>query len=275
MGITFNVIPLTSGRILCGDDKAEYPVNQYLYEVTGITCIAKANSGYEFESWNENIDSNSTRPLKPCIEESHSLFDPVIEPIQKTLKIYNDTAKTSFCITQYGTFTASFKALPPAIPSEYLFPLYGIIVSTVIGFSIPSIINWINSKKQISRLNSYNNSFQEITSVYGDGKLDEKDIKQLDTLNKNISDSYAAGKINIEQYTDLKKEISVLIQEIFNKKLDSLEKSLDSDVNRAVLLDKIKDEVTESYSKDKITELHYKLLIEKISKLNSKVGAQS
>ena len=98
--ITFNIFPLNSGRIICGDEKTEYPVNQYLYEEPGITCIAKANSGYEFVSWNEKIDSNTTRPMKPCIEESHSLFDPVIEPIQKTLQIYNDTAETSFCITQ-------------------------------------------------------------------------------------------------------------------------------------------------------------------------------
>ena len=120
VGITFNIFPLNSGRILCGDDKTEYPINQYLYEVPGITCIAKANSGYEFVGWNENIDSNTTRPLKQCIEESHSFYDPVIEPIQKTLNIYNDTAETSFCLTQYGTFTASFKELPAPLPTRIL-----------------------------------------------------------------------------------------------------------------------------------------------------------
>jgi YVTN family beta-propeller protein len=66
VGITFNIFPLNSGRILCGDgdEKTEYPVNQYLYEEPGIICIAKANSGYEFGGWSENIDSNTTRPLK-------------------------------------------------------------------------------------------------------------------------------------------------------------------------------------------------------------------
>lgn len=75
VGITFNVFPLNSGRIICGDEKTEYPINQYLYEEPGIICMAKANSGYEFVGWNENIDSNTTRPLRPCIEESHGLFD--------------------------------------------------------------------------------------------------------------------------------------------------------------------------------------------------------
>ena len=33
VGITFNTFPLNAGRILCGDDKTEYPINQYLYKV--------------------------------------------------------------------------------------------------------------------------------------------------------------------------------------------------------------------------------------------------
>jgi hypothetical protein len=80
------VLPLNSGKILCGDEITEYPVNQYLYEEPGITCIAKANSGFEFIGWSENIDSKTIRPLKPCIQETYGLFDPIIEPIQKTCK---------------------------------------------------------------------------------------------------------------------------------------------------------------------------------------------
>ena len=76
VGITFNVLTLNSGRIICDDEKTEYPVNQYLYEEPGIICIAKANSGFEFVGWSENIDSNTTRPLKPCIEESHVFLIP-------------------------------------------------------------------------------------------------------------------------------------------------------------------------------------------------------
>ena len=44
--------------------------------------------------------------------------------------------------------------------------------------------------------------------VYGDGKVDENDVDQLNTINKNISDSYAQGKISNDQYTHLKNEVS-------------------------------------------------------------------
>jgi hypothetical protein len=84
VGIIFNVFPFNSGRILCGDDKTEYPLNQYLYEEPGITCIAQANNGFEFVGWSEDIESNITRPLKPCIENSHGFFDFAVGTIQKT-----------------------------------------------------------------------------------------------------------------------------------------------------------------------------------------------
>jgi hypothetical protein len=41
----------------------------------------------------------------------------------------NDTSAT-FDVNRFGSFTANFKAIPPP---EYLIPLYGIIVSTVVG----------------------------------------------------------------------------------------------------------------------------------------------
>jgi DNA-binding beta-propeller fold protein YncE len=220
VGITFNVLPLNAGRIICGDEKTEYPVNQYLYEEPGITCIAKANSGFEFIGWSENIDSNTTRPLKPCIEESHGLFDPFIEPIQKTLQIYNDTAKTSFCITQYGTFTASFRELPVPLPTEYWIPLYGLIVSTIIGASIPSIIGWAKTRKDIKKSNLHHN---KIKTLYVEARRDEGDFQTLDRLKNEISDSFSKGKISQSHYSNLKDELSILYQEIFMKKIDSID----------------------------------------------------
>ncbi len=59
---------------------------------------------------------------------------------------------------------ANFKKLPPAVPSEYLIPLYGIIISTVVGWSIPSIMGWTKSKGDAKKLNYYH---KEIISLYG------------------------------------------------------------------------------------------------------------
>jgi DNA-binding beta-propeller fold protein YncE len=262
VGITFNVLPLNSGKIICGDEKTEYPVNQYLYEEPGITCIAKANSGFEFIGWSENIDSNTTRPLKPCIEESHGLFDPFIEPIQKTLQIYNDTAKTSFCITQYGTFTASFRELPVPLPTEYWIPLYGLIVSTIIGASIPSIIGWAKTRKDIKKSNLHHN---KIKTLYDGARRDEGDFQTLDRLKNEISDSFSKGKISQSHYSNLKDELSILYQEIFMKKIDSIDDN-DKEIDLSSKL-KLVREIKDAFSKGKLTELHYNLLISKISEL--------
>jgi hypothetical protein len=204
-------------------------------------------------------------------QQQNSLDDEKIADIIDILKPYcqkgirNDflMCLSGWLRKEYVPIEAAFKK-KPAIPSEYWIPLYGIIVSTVVGWSIPSIITWRKSKKQITRLNSYH---QELTSLYDDGKLDERDIIRLNTLNNNITDAYSEGKVNNEQYANLKREISVLYQEIFNKRLDSLKKSPEVDGN---LTDKIKDDITDAYSKGKITELHYNILNERISKMIAK-----
>ena len=262
VGITFNVLPLNAGRIICGDEKTEYPLNQYLYEEPGITCIAKANSGFEFIGWSENIDSNTTRPLKPCIEESHGLFDPIIEPIQQTLQIYNDTAKTSFCITQYGTFTASFRELPAPLPTEYWIPLYGLIVSTIIGASIPSIIGWAKIRKDIKKSNLHHD---KIKSLYDEGRRDEGDFETLDRLKNEISDSFSNGKISESRYSNLKDELSILYQEIFMKKIDSMDDN-DKEIDLSLKL-KLAREIKDAFSRGKLTELHYNLLMSKFSEM--------
>lgn len=261
VGITFNIFPLNSGRILCGDDKTEYPTNQYLYEVPGIICIAKANSGYEFVSWSENIDSNTTRPLKPCIEESYSFFDPIVEPIQKTLNNYNDTAETSFCLTQYGTFTASFRELPDPISPQYWIPLYGILISTMIGASIPSIVGWIKTKTDLRESSLHH---KKIKSLNDEGRRDDHDFESLNKLKDEISDSFSKGRISQFHYSNLKEEISILYQELFMKKIDSMDDGKEIDLSLKL---KLVRDIKDAYSKGKLNELHYNMLMNKISEM--------
>jgi hypothetical protein len=232
-----------------------------LYEEPGITCEAKANSGYEFVGWHENVDSNTTRPLKPCIEESHNPFDPLIEPIQKTLQIYNNTAETSFCIAQYGKFTASFRELPAPFPTEYWIPLYGLIVSTIIGASIPSIIGWAKTKGDVKKSNLHHT---KIKSIYDEGKRDENDFESLNKLKDEISDSFTKGKISQIHYLILKDEISILYQEIFMKKIDFMDDDKEIDLSLKL---KLVREIKDAFSKGKLTELHYNLLMNKISEM--------
>ena len=55
----------------------------------------------------------------------------------------------------------------------------------------------------------------------------------------------------------------MLYEEIFKKKIESSNNL--SGVDRVTLLETIKDEISDAYSKEIINELHYSLLIEKLS----------
>jgi uncharacterized membrane protein len=109
----------------------------------------------------------------------------------------------------------------------------------------------------------------ELASLYDDGKLDENDIDHLDRINKNLINTYSEGKINNEQYSNLKNEISVIYQEIFRKRVDSFNHSGKKDADREIIK-KIEEDIKDAYSKGKISELHYNLLNEKITKMTSK-----
>ncbi len=78
-------------------------------------------------------------------------------------------------------------------------------------------------------------------------------------------DDYAKGKISEQHYNNLNNKISVLYEEIYKKKIDLLN---GKDTSGA-LLDKIKDEINDSYAKGKISEQHYKLLNEKLSDIKN------
>ena len=249
----FNVNPPNSGYIKCNGK--EFETNKQNMIGVDTLCEAVQNKGFQFNSWVEHLGKNSTRTISTSTS-TYSLFDSLL-----TAFGYNPVDKASLLyITKYGNFTANFKEVPPPIPSEYWIPLYGIIVSTVVGWSIPSIITWHKSRKQVSRLNSYH---KKMSSIYDDGKLDERDAQRMNTLNNEILNAYSEGNINNEQYTNLKSENSALFEEIFRKRIDSLKESFDEDKSRS--LDRIKDDIRDAYSKGKISELHFKLLNERIA----------
>ncbi|MFZ0510855.1 MAG: hypothetical protein WAM14_04545 [Candidatus Nitrosopolaris sp.] len=55
----------------------------------------------------------------------------------------NDPAAT-LDNTQFGNFTANFKAVPPPTPPEYLVTLFGIMVGTF----APSLFHWLNGLRE-------------------------------------------------------------------------------------------------------------------------------
>ncbi|MFZ0223739.1 MAG: hypothetical protein WAM42_18810, partial [Candidatus Nitrosopolaris sp.] len=254
-GVRFNINPTDSGQIICNKN-IEAPTNQFLYVGLETQCTALPNKGFEFANWVENSGHNSTKMINvSTVSDS---------PLNSFLDIFglkpNDPAATLY-VTQFGIFTAHFKALPLPIPPTYWIPLYGVIVSSIVGWSIPTIIGAIRSKKQARSLGRYQN---EIDSLYDDSKLDKNIIKELDDLSTKIKYSHIKGKISNQQYEDLKDETSIVYEEILGHKIDSLKKGI-VDIDNEKMLDDIKNEITEVYAKGRITETHYNLLNKKIS----------
>ncbi len=116
----------------------------------------------------------------------------------------NDTA-SAFIVTQFGNFTANFKAIPAPLPPEYWIPLYGVIITSIVGWSIPTIIGWAKARRQEVGVRYYH---KRINSLYDDDKLDENDIKSLDKLKNDMTDAFAKGKISELHYSILKDKIS-------------------------------------------------------------------
>jgi uncharacterized membrane protein len=209
----------------------------------------------------ENLGHNSTETI--TMSEGHDIW---LNSLLNSIGFKSKDNSGMLNITKYGNFTAIFKVIPPPIPPEYWIPLYGVIISSIVGWSIPSIIGWINAKRQIRSVNQYH---RKINSLYADdNRLDENDIKNLDTLKTDIKNAYAKGKISDLQYNDLKNEISILYERIYNGKIDSLNGKVDRE-NSRIQLSKIKDDLTDAYAEGKITEQHYDLLKEKIPKYDN------
>jgi YVTN family beta-propeller protein len=199
-GVTFNIRPANSGSIWCNNK--EYPTNIYLYGADGSKCIARPNKGFEFSSWIENLNHNSTVPLNQS-----AIFDSPLNSLLSTLGMNPKDTSATFNIDRFGTFTANFKAVPPSVPPEYWIPLYGIIVSTIVGWSIPSIIGWIRARiKRKESVKEYDDIINSLSNAI--------DRKSLDRINNQVIRAYISEKINEFQYKILDKKISEYYNDI-------------------------------------------------------------
>jgi YVTN family beta-propeller protein len=210
--VTYDINPSNAGQIICNGLTS--PLDRYFYVSADTECVAQSNKGFEFSSWVENFGDNSTRTIKATAGD-----DNILESLLDFLNIKPDDPAATLDNVQFGNFTANFNKLPSPIPSEYLIPLYGIIITTIVGWSIPSIVSWINAKRGGKRSDYYHN---RIRNLYNDGKLDHADIKPLNEIRNELSENYAKGKISEQHYQNLKSETGVLYEEIHSKRIDSL-----------------------------------------------------
>jgi hypothetical protein len=113
----------------------------------------------------------------------------------------------------------------------------------------------------------------EISISYGEIFTKEKDsldnlsgsdnLTRLSAIINDLEEMHAEGKINNERYAKLKKDTAILYQELFRRRIDSSNTLQENDNGK--LLDEIKEDISDAYSKDKISELHYTLLEKKLS----------
>ena len=182
VGLTFSINPPNSGNIICHDQIISSS-KHIMYDIdTDITCNANPNNNFVFNSWSGDIYDSSNNKL--------------ITGSRVTDAYPNDgtTDVIKLRASQFGTLTANFiRSNQVSIPPEFWAPLYGIIPAIITGIFIPSIISWLNGKRQRTHLRQY------IDNI---GKLDK------DTIEKNITDSYTQGKISESHYQMLKERIS-------------------------------------------------------------------
>ena len=120
----------------------------------------------------------------------------------------------------------------------------------------------------------YDKLADEVSIIYGEIFTKEIDspnnlsengkAKQLSAIRNDVEDMHAKGRLNNELYVNLKREISMHYEEMFRGRIDSLNRIQEN--NKEKVLAEIKDDISDAYSKERINELHYILLKEKVSK---------
>jgi YVTN family beta-propeller protein len=167
-GVKFNIDPSNSGKIICNN--SVYPTGIYLYVDAGLNCTAQPNNGFLFNTWTVNLPTsrNSSIPLD---------------------------SSGNLTINRYGTFTVNFK---PTFPPEYWSLIITIIVTTIIGWSIPTIASWVKAETQRKHLRE---------CVDQIGKLDKSGIED------KMKGYYVQGKISEDHRQFLKDKISEYYEE--------------------------------------------------------------
>lgn len=264
-GVLFNINPLNSGSIRCGINSTLAPVSQYFFLRPNTDCVANPNRGFEFLSWEQNIGDNSTQLVTIQSSGSENLFDFVNDLVYSTANFFGikyDKEEAILDPEGFAEYTANFRELPPPLPTEYWATLFSVVVSAIIGsWLTPLIIENIKSRKQKSSLEYYN---RKISTLFADKKVDTKYLSNASSLKNMVSDGFNLGKINKDQYGDLRNKISVNCERIFKRQINSLRHEDISNLEKEKL--KINDSITDAYSDGILTELHYNLLMENLSK---------
>lgn len=203
-GVTLNVNPSNSGQIECNTKQTD--ANTLILIHSNSQCEAKANAGYIFSTWSENLDSNSNRTITSTTTEPKTLFSFFSS-------LFSNPANSKLEVNEHGNFTANFvKTEEIKIPDQYWAALFSVIPA----FFIPSILRWIAGnrkiKTQLSRQSKYRIEIDDIYKNFHHKR--EICLQELDNLRTKVTEEFEQGKINDIHYG------------ILNNKISNYEKSL-------------------------------------------------
>ncbi len=111
---------------------------------SGTECVARPNKGFEFINWVENLNNNSTRTIKVSTDDN---------PLDSVMDFFgyksSDPAAT-LNVTQFGSFTAYFRALPPPVSTEFTASLITVIVAASSGHCLsPPLLAGLNQRSRL------------------------------------------------------------------------------------------------------------------------------
>ena len=240
------------------------------------------NKGFEFLSWEENLNNNSTQYITISPTASITIFNFIADSLDSLVNffgikltfnsisnffdIYSYEPESILKITKYGSFTANFRELPPPLPSEYWVTLFGVVVTAFISsWLTPTIIGWRKAKKHQGKLNDYQKDLEDLDK---DGKLDKNDIDKLDRLREKVISTYTKGDITKDLYDVLLNNISTRYNEIFHNEINGLQNTYNKH-EKIKLLNNMQSNLNDAYLKKKIDKEHYDLVKEMISELEN------
>lgn len=92
----------------------------------------------------------------------------------------NTDPRINLQVPHYGSLIANFIPNPPLLPPEFLTAFWGAISAIITSFLIPSILGWINAKRQRRNLREYINKIDYQHDRLDDGTV-RKEIEELYT----------------------------------------------------------------------------------------------
>jgi hypothetical protein len=90
--------------------------------------------------------------------------------------------------------------------------LFGIVMTAVIGWFVPSIARWFNRNRQRGYLSRYMAAIDSVHDTSHQSK--EEYLKRLDGIRKTVQESFTKGKISESQYEILNNKITDYVDEI-------------------------------------------------------------